>query len=167
VLECDETVVGGVRFLGCTLWSDFDVLGERERSMAVCGRVVNDFTHIGWRPEDRPLQPSDAARLHAVSRRWLEHRLATAHEGPTVVVTHHGPLPPAVEITHPLWRAIAGAFVSDLTTLMDGDRVALWVFGHTHRRVDRVVNGTRVISNPRGYPHELVDGFDPGLVVEV
>jgi hypothetical protein len=24
-----------------------------------------------------------------------------------------------------------------------------------------------VVSNPRGYPHEPVDGFDPGLVIEV
>jgi hypothetical protein len=33
--------------------------------------------------------------------------------------------------------------------------------------VDTNVNGTRVLSNQRGYPHEPVDGFDPALVVEV
>jgi hypothetical protein len=45
--------------------------------------------------------------------------------------------------------------------------VALWIFGHTHRAADLNVRGTRVISNPRGYPHEPVPGFDPGYVVEL
>jgi hypothetical protein len=29
------------------------------------------------------------------------------------------------------------------------------------------MRGTRVLSNPRGYPHEPVEGFDPGLVIEI
>jgi predicted phosphodiesterase len=169
VLECDEAVIGGVRFLGCTLWSDFDVAGpgERERSMEVCGRLVNDYEHIAWTPEGRTLVPEDTLRLHRTSRRWLEHRLATPHDGATVVVTHHGPLPPREQIASPLHRALAGAFVSDLSELMGGERVALWIFGHTHRSLDVEVNGTRVISNPRGYPHEPVAGFEPALVLEV
>jgi hypothetical protein len=50
---------------------------------------------------------------------------------------------------------------------MGGDRVELWIYGHTHRASDLEVEGTRVISNPRGYPHEPVDGFDPELVVDL
>ena len=170
VLERDEHVLGGVRFLGCTLWSDFAVAGdgaERERAKAICRRIVNDYTHIGWAPEERRLDPDDTVRLHATSRRWLEARLDAPFDGPTVVVTHHAPLGPSEPIADPLRRAIAGAFVSDLAPLMGAGRAALWVFGHTHRRVDVEVAGTRVLSNPRGYPHEPVAGFDPALVVEV
>jgi hypothetical protein len=29
------------------------------------------------------------------------------------------------------------------------------------------VNGTRVLSNQRGYPQEPVAGFDPALVIEI
>ena len=64
-------------------------------------------------------------------------------------------------------RALAGAFASDLSELMGGDRVELWIHGHLHRMADLVVAGTRVVSNPRGYPHEPVEAFDPTLVVEV
>lgn len=64
-------------------------------------------------------------------------------------------------------RAVGGAFVSDLTALMGAERAALWIYGHTHRPADLEHDGTRLVSNPRGYPHELVPGFDPGLVVEV
>ena len=169
VLERDETMIDGVRFLGCTLWSDFDVAGahERDRAMAICGDLLNDYEHISWTPEARTLRPEDTLRLHMTSRRWLEHRLGTPHDGPTVVVTHHAPLPPRERLIDPLTRALAGAFVSDLTDLMGADRAAVWIHGHTHRRVDRTVHGTRVVSNPRGYPDEPVEGFDPGLVIEL
>jgi predicted phosphodiesterase len=169
VLERDEKVIRGVRFLGCTLWSDFDIAGahERDRAMAICGDLVNDYEHIRWTPEARTLHPDDTLRLHRTSRRWLEHRLNTRYHGPTVVVTHHAPLPPRERITDPLRRGLAGAFVSDLTHLMGSDRVAVWIHGHTHRRVNVEVQGTRVVSNPRGYPHEPVDDFDPGLILEV
>jgi hypothetical protein len=103
--------------------------------------------------------------LHISSRRWLEQRLGEAHDGPTVVITHHAPVirerPPIAQL-----RAIAGAFASDLTELMGAGRVSLWIYGHTHRAADLEVSGTRVLSNPRGYPHEPVAGFDPLCVVE-
>ena len=168
VLENDELVLDGVRFLGCTLWSDFLAAGEDElqRSMAICARLLNDYEVITWSEEGRTLQPRDTRALHVASRRWLAERLAVPHDGPTVVITHHAPLvrlhPPS-----PTHRALVGAFASDLTGLMTGDRADLWIYGHLHRTADLEVEGTHLISNPRGYPHEPVEAFDPGLVVEV
>jgi predicted phosphodiesterase len=168
VLENEEATVDGVRFLGCTLWSDFDFDGpeHREVSMRVSQRAVNDYSQIVFDGGERTLSALDTRRAHLESRRWLEEKLAEPFDGATVVVTHHAPLirtrPSAA-----LWRALAGAFVSDLTDLMGGDRVLLWIFGHTHRWADVDVRGTRVVSNPRGYPHEPVAEFDPEFVVEL
>jgi predicted phosphodiesterase len=168
VLERDEVIVSGVRFLGCTLWSDFEFDGADRRalSMRVCERVVSDYRVIRNSHEDRVLRAEDTRALHVASRRWLAERLAVAHDGPTVVVTHHAPYilwrPPQEAL-----RLIAGAFVSDLSELIGEDRSALWIYGHTHRLADLDVAGTRVLSNPRGYPDELVSGFDPELVVRV
>ena len=93
-------------------------------------------------------------------------RLAEPHSGSTVVVTHHAPVI-RTRPREPVLRAVAGAFASDATDLMGSDRVALWIFGHTHRVADLVVRGTRVISNPRGYPQQPVAGFDSARVVEL
>jgi predicted phosphodiesterase len=168
VLENDEVVIDGVRFLGCSLWSDFDFAGPENRtsSMRVAERIVNDYKEIRSSEPDRPLRAQDTRDLHLTSRAWLEERLATPHPGPTVVITHHAPLIRERPDNRVL-AAIGGAFASDLSGLMDGGLVDLWVFGHIHRAVDTTVNGTRVLSNQRGYPHEPVDGFDPELVVEV
>ena len=168
VLENDELILDGVRFLGCTLWSDFDAAGPERRgeSMRFCERVVNDYEHIQFGPTGRTLAARDTRMLHVSSRRWLGLRLAEPHSGPTVVITHHAPLirtrPPA-----PALRALAGAFASDLSDLMGADRVALWIFGHTHRLADLELRGTRLLSNPRGYSHEPVAGFDPACVIEL
>jgi predicted phosphohydrolase len=168
VLENDAIVLGGTRFLGCTLWSDFELAGrsERRRSMNVCGRVVNDFKMIHKSGNGQALQPQDTLTLHQQSREWLGQQLAVPFHGPTVVLTHHAPVV-RERPANPVLAAIGGAFASDLSELMDGDSVDLWVFGHVHRCVDVTVNGTRLISNQRGYPHEPVDGFDPSLVVDL
>jgi predicted phosphodiesterase len=168
VLENDAVVIEGVRFLGCSLWSDFDFAGAENRanSMRICERLVNDYKQIRASDPDRLLTPQDTRDLHVASRAWLEPALAAPHDGPTVVITHHAPLVRDAP-ENPVLAAIGGAFASDLSELMGGEHATLWVFGHIHRTVDTEVNGTRVLSNQRGYPHEPVAGFDPGLVVEV
>ncbi len=168
VIEDEAVLIDGVRFLGCTLWSDFAFAGaeRREQSMAQCGRVVNDYRHIRYDPEGRTLEPADTLAAHRASRRWLAERLAEPHDGPTVVITHHAPLVRS-RPSSPLLQALAGAFASDLTALMGGERVEVWVFGHTHVAADLDLRGTRVISNPRGYPRQGVTGYDPARVIEL
>jgi hypothetical protein len=156
-----------VRFLGCTLWSDFEFDG-RERlaqSMAVCERVMRDYELVRG-PGGGALTPADTRALHLRSRSWLAERLEQPFDGPTVVITHHSPVVLGRPSSRAM-RAVAGAFTSDLSALIGADREALWIFGHTHRAVDLMSQGTRVISNPRGYPEELVESFNPALVVEL
>jgi predicted phosphodiesterase len=164
VLENDEVVIDGVRFLGCALWSDFEFDGaeNRERSMDLCAQLVNDYKLI--RRDGRALAPRDTRGAHLESRAWLAERLAVPHDGPTVVVTHHCPVIRGRPDGSVL-RAVAGAFASDLSELMGPP--ALWVFGHTHRAADLAVAGTRVLSNPRGYPKQPVAEFDPALAVDL
>lgn len=168
VLEDEQAVIGGVRFLGCTLWSDFACAGaeQREVSMATCARVVVDYRAIRRDADGGALRPADTLAAHLASRDWLAARLAEPHDGPTVVITHHAPLIRSRPAS-PLLQAVAGAFVSDLTELMGGERADLWVFGHTHVAADLDVRGTRVVSNPRGYPRQDIAGWDPARVVEV
>jgi predicted phosphodiesterase len=169
VLERDELVLGGVRFLGCSLWSDFDYAGagNRANSMLLCERLVNDYKQIRASDQGRRLRAQDTRDLHVASRAWLATCLTVPHDGPTVVVTHHAPVVRRRPQQSAVLDAIAGAFASDLTELMGADAVDLWIFGHVHRSVDTEVNGTRLLSNQRGYPHEPVDGFDPELVIEL
>ncbi|HEX9937414.1 MAG TPA: metallophosphoesterase [Longimicrobium sp.] len=163
-LENEAAVVGGVRFLGCTLWTDFDLFGERMRSAAAAKAVMNDFRSIRVDPVYRRFDPVDAMGLHGRSLRWLLQRLDEPFDGPTVVVTHCAP---SLRSVKPLHRSdpVTAAYASNLDALLDG-RAALWIHGHTHFCCDYADGGTRVIANQRGYPHEDT-GFDPAFTVEV
>ena len=117
----------------------------------------------------RLFAPREALALHKTARRFLEERLAQPFDGPTVVVTHHGPSPLCQHPAYPP-SPVSAAFQSDLDGLIRRYQPALWVFGHTHAAVDDRVGATRIYSNPEGYPGELIarpDGFDPLETVEV
>ncbi len=46
----------------------------------------------------------------------------------------------------------------------------LWIHGHTHDSFDYLVNGTRIVCNPRGYARDGVNEnprFDPNLLIDV
>ncbi|HEY0037870.1 MAG TPA: metallophosphoesterase [Longimicrobium sp.] len=164
-LENEEAIIGGARFLGCTLWTDFDLFNERMRSAAAAQAAMNDFQLIRVSPKFRRFGPGDARTLHLRSVRWLHERLSVPFDGPTVVVTHHAP---TAHSCAPARRSdpLNPAYASDLDWMMDGS-AALWIHGHTHHCVDYSMGGTRIVSNQRGYPGEGVVGFDPALVVRV
>lgn len=173
VLDDAECVIDGVRFLGSTLWTDFLLTGPGRRAMAMQTgrRYLRDFSRIrsGDAVTDTPFTPDDSAALFETHARWLASELATAHDGPTVVVTHHAPSPRSVHRRFAR-SPLNPCFVSDLEHLMDGARACLWVHGHTHDSFDYVVNGTRVVCNPRGYALDGVNEnarFDANLCIEI
>ena len=81
------------------------------------------------------------------------------------MVTHHAPHWDSV---HPRFRSdlVTGAYVSDLSALIEAYQPVLWVHGHTHNSSDYRLGATRIICNPHSYGRENPD-FDGALVVEV
>jgi len=173
VLDNRELIMGGVRFLGSTLWTDFELFDDpqqRTAAMSEARRLMRDFSRIrarGSAPEI--FTPEDSVQLFRRHSTWLASRLADAHAGPTVVITHHAPS------RHSIHPRFAGSLlnaspVSDAAHLLHADRVSLWIHGHTHDSFDHQVNGTRVVCNPRGYARAGVNenpAFDANFIVEV
>jgi len=162
-LDGAELRLDGVRFLGCTLWTDFELhidtpqgpLSNRERGMAVAGRVMADYRSIAWRDEPpaeaalRKLTAQDTLGLHRRQRQWLQDKLCEPFAGPTVVITHHGPHRGSLA---PRFAAdwVSTAYLSELPASFFAVPV-LWVHGHTHSSHDYRVGNCRVVCNPRGY----------------
>lgn len=173
VLDNDAVVIGGVRFLGTTLWTDFLLFGEGEkRDLAIREALsfMRDFTRIRMQEASQAMfTPAASARQFTCHASWLEKSLAEPFRGQTVVITHHAPSPRSI---HPRFAGspLNACFVSDAERLIDGKRVALWIHGHTHDSFDYVLNGTRVVCNPRGYATNGVSEnpqFNPNLVLEL
>lgn len=169
-LENETAVIGGVRYLGCTLWTDYDLYHSVALSMAHAQRGLNDHAEIRSSAPGsmRGLWTTEQAlAMHRESREWLEAALSEPFDGKTVVVTHHAPHPMSVA---PKYKGdpITPAFVSDLSALIEKHQPDLWVHGHTHSSFDYVVPGTktRVVCNPLGYDDEN-PRFDINMVIEV
>jgi predicted phosphodiesterase len=171
VLDNDEVTIGGVRFLGCTLWTDLSLYGEgaqRELAVRAAWQFMRDFSLIRMQGK-KNFTPDDMVARFRQDLAWLEHRLNDSSESPTVVITHHAPSPRSIHASLK-GQPINAAYIVDLERLFGEKRVRLWIHGHTHFSFDYTVNGTRVICNPRGYALNGIEqnrAFNAGLVVEV
>lgn len=166
LLEQDSVVIGGIRFLGCTLWTDFDALGKdrRNEAMEEAQTLLSDYLRIHRSWTRRRIVATETRARHLESRRWLEAAIAESAE-PVVVVTHHAPI---IEGSAERYREdpLSPAFVSDLRALMV-EPIRLWIFGHTHHCAVHQEGAVLLLSNQAGYPNETNPGFSRDRVVEI
>lgn len=162
-------VVAGVVFIGATLWTDYELNGDRAAAMMRARQSMNDHRLIYEGDGKRVFDPTDALKRHKRARGILEERLPHNYpaEGPTVVLTHHLPSKRSVAGRY-ADSAYNAAYASNLDELVERSGATLWCHGHTHISQDYQIGETRVICNPRGYyGHEVNPKFDPNLVIEV
>lgn len=159
VLDNDTATIGGVRFHGATLWTDY---GYNPLAAETARRGMNDHRYIKWTKE--PYQrflPSHATKMHEASIRYLDTNVKPGD----VVVTHHAPSERSVAPKY-AGQLLNHAYFSALDAEIEAWKPALWVHGHVHTSFDYQIGNTRVLCNPHGYPGENPD-LDPALVVAV
>ncbi|WP_372675299.1 hypothetical protein [Aquicoccus sp.] len=72
-----EVAVAGVRFLCCSLWTDFDLAGDAKDAQVVAREKMNDYRYIrNAGAVYRKIQPHETVRAHQDHLAWLEDRLA-------------------------------------------------------------------------------------------
>lgn len=119
LLEMDEVVLEGVRFLGCTLWTDFDLFGEERRheAMRIAEREMPDYKRIDYDNSWR-ISPENLRNRSSLSANWLRNKLSgEAVSKNTVVVTHHLPSKNSVAPKF-AENLLSASFASDLSLLL-------------------------------------------------
>jgi predicted phosphodiesterase len=173
VLERSEYVHEGVRFLGCTLWSDyrlFDKPEDRAQGIEMATKLIRDFSHIKVSPDfPDPFTPAISQLVFLQTVAWLEECFSRDSHLPTVVVSHFAPTRSSIS---PAFAnsPINSSFVSDLEARIKVWQPALWLHGHTHGSFDYRVGNTRVICNARGYAKGGINenpDFDDACVIEL
>lgn len=165
-LERETVHIGGVRFIGTTLWSDFDALGNDEKSRNKAFRAANYYLKkTGTTRATLPWLAEDVRRQALVCQQWLRTTLAQPFDGRTVVVTHFAP---SLHSTDPRYGRTPGTagFCNDLDELLS--QAQLWLHGHLHAPSDYVHLGCRVVANPLGYARKSEQALHrPNLLVEL
>lgn len=173
LLEKDEFIRGNVRFLGCTMWTDYHMFPlQLDASMEHARRDVLDHRRIR-KPNHGRFEPEDAVAEQRAAVDFLVRKIRTPFSGATVVVTHHAPSARSVH-PHEQNNPLVPAFASNLEFLVS--EADIWIHGHIHHSSDYRLGKCRVICNPRGYPgrnrtnpslaYENA-GFDPRKVIDV
>jgi hypothetical protein len=150
VLQNESLMVRGVRFIGCTLWSDFNLYGDAETAMLLAEEGSLDYYRIRDR-DGRRIKPLDTVARHRKAVRYLEGVVSTPFEDfPTIIITHHAPSSRSVP---PRFRGdqLMACFASNLDELVRHAQATLWLHGGEHDAADYMLGETRVLANPRGF----------------
>jgi 3',5'-cyclic AMP phosphodiesterase CpdA len=155
-LSDSSVLISGTLFIGCTLWTPFNLFGDERAAMAAAADGMRDYHKIRKNNYARRLRPSDTRDMHYRSRRFIRDELEKYKDrtGPCVLVTHHAPHPFNHELVRlggaradvgatasapdrptPHIDLLDAAYQSDCTDLFEyGVDVAL--HGHIHRSFD-------------------------------
>lgn len=165
-LDREVVVIDGVRFVGCTLWTDFDALGNwpdarghlpeltqalrlREKAFRAADFYLSKNSTL---IDGQPARAVHLRELGLADQAWLREALARPWDGPTVVVTHFAPSLRSADPRYGITPGSAG-FCNGLDELLE--QADLWLHGHLHCPCDwqggRAGRPCRVVANPRGY----------------
>jgi Icc-related predicted phosphoesterase len=166
VLENDVFILGEVVFLGCTLWTDFELFGNPRVAGYYATQNLTDYRRIKVSPSYRRLRSIDTAGIHHGSCQWLESQFKQYTGKKLIVVTHHAPsarsLPSECEED-----ILSAAYATRMDDFVANSNISLWVHGHIHQNRDYSIGNTRIICNPRGYFHEQNPDFEADMLIGI
>ncbi len=168
VLDSTAVTIDDTRFIGGTLWTDFN--NGNAMDMMRAQQKMTDY-HLIRQIGGAKLIPDVLYEAHQRTKRFIISELSNREYGnydKQVVVTHHAP---SFQCLHGKYRGedTNPAYASNLEDVILEFQPELWLFGHTHESTETVIGKTRIYNNPYGY---YSDGINPnfdidGKVVEI
>ncbi len=172
--------LGDVRFVGSTLWSDFDALADepqykrgvwpnpetrrhtlREKAFRAANHHLSRFHATR---DGQPMLAAEMREHSLVSQAWLRSALQAPHTASkTVVITHFAPSLKSQDPRYGLQPGTCG-FCNALDELVP--LAHLWLHGHLHWPSNYAIGITPVRSNPLGYRHEQ-GHFEAHCLIEI
>lgn len=149
ILNRTSVIIDDVCIAGCTLWSQATV---EVPQFIVRIPEMNTFKYNAMFKQDLTYLESMV-------------ELCKARKLKLLVVTHHCPSYLVGRKTRDKYQSL---YVSNLDYLLDSSRVNTWVCGHVHRNFDfRTKNGTRLVCNQKGKPHDKLTTFTKEKIIVV
>lgn len=164
ILDSEFVDIDGYRFIGGTLWTDFNKSPIAE---SAAESRMNDFKLIKWRRGTtyHKFRTTDSIVEHYAFLDIIDKNLKSN----TIVLSHHAPSYRSVSTQYRTERyaELNHAYFSHLDEFIEArPAIKLWTHGHVHSNHDYMIGNTRIVCNPAGYGCENIR-FDPQLIIEV
>lgn len=152
----DVILIDDVSFLGATLWTDMNKADPL--AMYDAAQRMNDHRAIRWKINNNygRFSPKQATVEHSKSVYFIGQQIAVGDTQKSVVITHHAP---SYRSCNPAFKTsnLNAAYMSNMDEFIENMTPTVWIHGHIHYRSDYMLANTRVLCNPHGYPHELLN----------
>ena len=157
LLDDEAITLEGVKFVGGTLWTDFN--NYDPFTVWRAKQYMNDYNYIRVGEGYRKLLPDDIVKAHKKTRATIFANAKKDDEVKKIVcVTHHSP---SFQGLAPQYKNVGdanGYYHSELGNEIVDTEIDFWIHGHTHHPVDYMIGNTRIINNAVGYyPFENTD----------
>jgi hypothetical protein len=126
---------------------------------------VADFYRIVY--GENLLRYSDFNSEHQRCLDFIKKSVSASQAKHKIVVTHHVP---SYQLVAPEFQGsrINGAFTVELADYIADSGIDYWIYGHSHRNIDKTIGITRCLCNQFGYvSHNEHLTFDRGKVIEM
>lgn len=104
---------------------------------------------------------------HERCREFIERSVERSNAKHIIVATHHVP---SFELMADEFKGspINGAFTSELGDYIASSRIEYWIYGHSHRNINKAIGNTRCICNQLGYTfHGEQPDFRRDAIIEI
>lgn len=137
--------IDNLEFVVSTLWSKIS-----DADAYVTERGVNDFYHILY--NNKRLNYNVFNQEHERCFDFIKNSIEQSAAEKIIVVTHHVP---SFALSSPDFEGsrINGAFTTELGNYIADSPIDSWIYGHSHRNIDKTIGKTQCVSNQLGYVH--------------
>jgi predicted phosphodiesterase len=150
--------IDNIDLIVSTLWAKIrlEEAYSTEQSVSDFHRILYENGFLTWEKFNREHDRCFSFIKTEVGNSSAEH---------IIVVTHHVP---SFQLSSPDFKnsGINGAFTVELSDFIETSPVEYWIYGHSHRNIDRVIGKTCCITNQLGYvSHKEHLTFNPEKMI--
>lgn len=149
-----------IELIATTLWSHIDIRDAFQTEAS-----VNDFKRI--RSATEPLSWERFNEEHLRCFHFLSESIKCSKAEHIIVATHHVP---SFELMSGEFKGsvLNGAFAVELGGYIADSPIEYWIYGHSHRNINKVIGKTQCISNQLGYVfQDEHNTFSPNSYIEI
>lgn len=160
-LDNKSIVIDGIKFIGSTLWVNFD--NENPNCIINAPSEIKDFSKIMNNANDDYITAYDIIEEFKISHDFIKEELYKEDNLKKVLITHYAFSSQSVAENYkvnPKDIKKNPYFYSNLEYLIGNSGASMAIHGHMHHSSDYMLGDTRVICNPLGYPEHHNINFD-------
>lgn len=155
VISIDDTDI-----IVSTLWSHI-----QDKNKKACEDNISDFKLIKWGEET--LTAESFNKEHKRCLEFVKKSLNESKAKTKIVVTHH--VPSSLLVAKEFQGSdVNEAFTVDLTDFIKKCGAKYWIYGHSHRNINKVIGKTSCLCNQVGYiSEEEQETFDHEVNIDL